>query len=41
MTHRFRRQGDGILINVASVIGKVPAPYFASYTPPPSTAASA
>jgi short-subunit dehydrogenase len=27
----FRRQGSGVLINVASVIGKVPAPYFASY----------
>ena len=28
---QFRRQGSGILINVASVIGKVPAPFFASY----------
>ncbi len=28
---QFRKQGDGTLINVASVIGKVPAPYFASY----------
>jgi NAD(P)-dependent dehydrogenase (short-subunit alcohol dehydrogenase family) len=28
---QFRRQGNGTLINVASVIGKVPAPYFASY----------
>ncbi len=28
---QFRRQGSGTLINVASVIGKVPAPYFASY----------
>lgn len=28
---RFRRQGSGILINVASVTGKVPAPYMASY----------
>ena len=28
---QFREQGSGILINVASVIGKVPAPYFASY----------
>lgn len=28
---QFRRQGSGILINVSSVIGKVPAPYFASY----------
>lgn len=30
MTH-FRAQGAGILINVASMIGKVPAPYYASY----------
>ena len=28
---QFRRQNAGTLINVASVIGKVPAPYFASY----------
>ena len=28
---QFHAQGSGILINVASVIGKVPAPYFASY----------
>jgi short-subunit dehydrogenase len=28
---QFRRQGTGTLINVASVIGKVPAPYFSSY----------
>ena len=28
---QFRSQGFGILINIASVIGKVPAPYFASY----------
>ena len=28
---QFRRQGDGILINIASVIGKVPSPYFSSY----------
>ena len=28
---QFKRQGAGILINVASVIGKVPAPYFSSY----------
>ena len=28
---QFRRQGAGTLINVSSVIGKVPAPYFASY----------
>jgi NAD(P)-dependent dehydrogenase (short-subunit alcohol dehydrogenase family) len=28
---QFRRQGSGTLINVASVIGKVPAPYFSSY----------
>ncbi len=29
--HQFRRQGAGTLINIASVIGKVPAPYFSSY----------
>ncbi|MCW3051204.1 MAG: short-chain dehydrogenase/reductase [Chthonomonadales bacterium] len=29
---RFKQQGSGILINVASLIGKIPAPYFASYT---------
>ena len=28
---QFKAQGMGTLINVASVIGKVPAPYFASY----------
>ena len=28
---QFKAQGGGTLINVASVIGKVPAPYFASY----------
>jgi short-subunit dehydrogenase len=28
---KFRQQGDGILINVASVVGKVPMPYYASY----------
>ena len=28
---QFRQQEGGTLINVASVIGKVPAPYFASY----------
>lgn len=28
---QFRQQGFGTLINVSSVIGKVPAPYFASY----------
>jgi len=28
---QFRRQGTGVLINVASVVGKVPAPYLASY----------
>ena len=28
---QFKGQGAGTLINVASVIGKVPAPYFASY----------
>jgi short-subunit dehydrogenase len=27
----FRRQKEGTLINIASVIGKTPAPYFASY----------
>jgi len=27
----FRQQNAGILINVASVIGKVPAPYYSSY----------
>jgi short-subunit dehydrogenase len=28
---QFRRQGAGTLINMASVAGKIPAPYFASY----------
>ena len=28
---QFRQQGSGTLINISSVIGKVPAPYFASY----------
>jgi short-subunit dehydrogenase len=28
---QFRSQGDGVLINVSSVIGKVPSPYFSSY----------
>ncbi len=28
---QFRAQGFGVLINIASVLGKVPAPYFASY----------
>ena len=28
---QFRQQDSGILINISSVIGKVPAPYFASY----------
>jgi short-subunit dehydrogenase len=28
---QFRQQGSGTLINIASVIGKVPSPYFASY----------
>jgi len=28
---QFRRQGSGTLISVASIIGKVPAPYFSSY----------
>jgi short-subunit dehydrogenase len=27
----FREQGAGVLINIASVIGKVPAPYYSSY----------
>lgn len=29
--HQFRRQGHGNLINIASILGKVPAPYYASY----------
>jgi short-subunit dehydrogenase len=28
---QFRAQGSGTLINIASVIGKVPAPYYSSY----------
>ncbi len=28
---QFRQQGSGTLINISSVIGKVPSPYFASY----------
>ena len=28
---QFKRQGNGTLINIASVLGKIPAPYFASY----------
>ena len=28
---QFHKQQSGVLINVASVIGKIPAPYFASY----------
>jgi len=28
---QFHQQGWGVLINISSVIGKVPAPYFASY----------
>lgn len=28
---RFRRQEAGILINIASALGKIPAPYYASY----------
>jgi short-subunit dehydrogenase len=28
---KFRQQGEGILINVASVVGKVPMPYYSSY----------
>jgi short-subunit dehydrogenase len=27
----FRQRGEGILINLASVIGKIPAPFYASY----------
>lgn len=29
---QFRQQGQGILINIASALGKIPAPYYASYT---------
>ncbi len=29
---QFRKQGSGLLINIASVLGKVPAPYYAAYT---------
>ena len=29
--NQFKKQGSGILINVASVLGKIPAPYFNSY----------
>lgn len=29
---QFRRQKKGTLINMASVLGKIPAPYYASYT---------
>lgn len=29
---QFRTQGSGTLINVSSVFGKIPAPYYASYT---------
>jgi len=28
---QFRKQGQGILINVASLVGRVPAPYYSSY----------
>jgi short-subunit dehydrogenase len=28
---QFHRQGHGVLINVASALGKIPAPYYASY----------
>jgi short-subunit dehydrogenase len=28
----FHKQGHGILINVSSVLGKIPAPYYSSYT---------
>lgn len=27
----FRKHGEGVLINVASMIGKIPAPYYTSY----------
>jgi short-subunit dehydrogenase len=29
---QFRKQGTGTLINIASALGKIPAPYYASYT---------
>lgn len=29
---QFRAQGEGTLINVASALGKIPAPYYASYS---------
>jgi short-subunit dehydrogenase len=29
---QFRKQGHGVLINLSSVLGKIPAPYYASYT---------
>jgi NAD(P)-dependent dehydrogenase (short-subunit alcohol dehydrogenase family) len=29
---RFRHQGRGVLINMASILGKVPAPYYSSYS---------
>lgn len=29
---QFRQQKQGVLINVASVLGKIPAPYYSSYT---------
>lgn len=29
---QFRRQKKGTLVNMASVLGKIPAPYYASYT---------
>jgi short-subunit dehydrogenase len=28
---QFRQQGSGTLINISSVLGKVPGPYYASY----------
>lgn len=28
----FKHQGQGVLINMASALGKIPAPYYASYT---------
>lgn len=30
--NEFRKNGSGVLINVASMIGKIPAPYYAAYS---------
>jgi len=30
--NQFRRQGSGTLINMASALGKIPAPYYSTYT---------